>query len=271
MLFAWPHSTLHCQTQQKQAQILGSLQGFSIFCNPMLVSMLFILSSSSSSLLLFLSFFLSFFRSFFLSFFLSSFFLSFFLSSSFLFFLSVFLYLFFPVLFFLYSSCLLILYLFVSFLLLFPFNTRITHTFNKPQRLPKTGHTKQLLSGRNFSIFCIPMLFAWPLSTWHCQTQQKQAQILGSLQVFCCLYRYAAFFVFFFLLLLLLYLCLSFLLILPFNQCIAHTFNKPQRLLKTGHASQLLSLSGHSCRKLLWDTLKPLWDTLVGHSCRTLL
>ena len=29
---------------------------------------------------------------------------------------------------------------------------------------------------------------------------------------------------------------------------------------------------GHSCRKLLWDTLTGLlWDTLTGHSCRTLL
>ena len=120
----------------------------------------------------------------------SSFFWFFFFVVSFFFFLP-FLYFF-----FLYSSCLLILlYLCGSFLLLFPFNPCVTHTFNKPQHLPKTGHTKQLLSGRNFSI----LLFAWPLSTLHCQAQQKQAaQILGSLQFFYCLYRYAVCFFFFF-------------------------------------------------------------------------
>ena len=159
MLFAWPHSTLHCQTQQKQAQIYLAVYCFSIFCIPMLVSMLFLLFSSS---LLVLSFFI-----------LHS--LSFCLSLFVFFILSVF--------FFLYFSCLLILYLVVSFLLLCPFSPCITHTLNKPQRLPKTGHTKQFLSGRHVSIFCIPMLSAWPHSTLHCQTQQKQAQIY--LAVYC--------------------------------------------------------------------------------------
>ena len=186
MLFAWPHSTLHCQTQQKQAQILGSLQCFYLLYP---YAGFYVVSS------FFFFFVVSFFLSLCLSFFLSSSFRSFFLS----FFICVI----FPVFFFLYSSCLLILYLCVSFLLLFPFNPCIIHTFNKPQRLPKTRHTKQLLSGRNFSTFRIPMLFAWPHSTLHCQTQQKQAQILGSLQCFYLLYPYAGFYVvssFFFLL-----------------------------------------------------------------------